>query len=130
VRAAFCRTNSQPLNTNFAPVLIGIGLLTLLSRSIWQAAPMATAFAIIALGATIATANLPQIARSRTIIGVQVFVYASLYLLFVGAFCDAAVRGPSGALTIAQLIDLTVSTGVMASAARSGVAALFRPTEV
>jgi hypothetical protein len=107
-------------------MLIAVGLSVLLAQIYWPVFPVVTAVALIALGATIVTiARLDRTASTRSGIAIHLFVYASLYLLFIGAICDAAIRGSSGGLTLAQTIDLGLSAGVMAFVARLCVTAII-----
>ena len=108
-----------------APALIASGLVVLVAQLCWPALPVATSVSLIALGATIATiARLRGRASLCCCAAIHFFVYASLYLLIIGAICNAAARGPSGGLTLSQTIDLGLSTGVMAFVARTCVAAI------
>lgn len=114
------------LADRIAPALIASGLVVLLAQICWPVFPVASAVSLIALGATIATiARLHRAASLRSGIAIHLFVYASLYLLFIGAICDAVIRSPSGGLTLAQTIDLGLSAGVMAFVARACVAAII-----
>jgi hypothetical protein len=82
--------------------------------------PIVTAMSLVALGATITTlARLQKKASSpRALLAAHFFVYASLYLLFVGAICDASLRGPQRGLSPSQWIDLGLSAFVMSIVAR------------
>jgi hypothetical protein len=100
-----------------APTLIALGLAILLAQIACPQLPVATAFALIALGTSI-TAIL-RCARPAHIIACLV-VYAWLYLLLLGAICDAA----DGQLSISQFADLGLGTGVMAFVARMCIVAL------
>jgi hypothetical protein len=106
-------------------VLIGVGLTIVLMQFIWATIPIATAVALVALGATITTVRISRNTYSPLIVSVHLFVYASLYLLIVAAICDAAFRSSHGGLTLTQLVDLAASTGVMALATRRCVADLI-----
>lgn len=120
--------NSPPSSAldRAAPALMAIGVTVLITQLTWPVFPTVTAVSIIALGATSATiARQRRSASPRTALAIHLFVYASLYLLFIGAICDAASRGPDGGLTLAQTIDLGLSVGVMAFVARTCVAALI-----
>jgi hypothetical protein len=110
-----------------APALIAAGLMVLLAQLYWPVLPVASAVSLIALGATIATiARLHRTASLRSGIAIHLFIYASLYLVFIGAICDAAIRGPDGGLTLVQTIDLGMSAGLMAWVVRACVAVFLR----
>ncbi|MCI0334131.1 MAG: hypothetical protein L0228_13010 [Planctomycetes bacterium] len=105
-----------------APPLIGLGVVMLLMQLCWPLLPVATAVALIALGATFA--NIARRHRSvslRAALAVHLFIYISLYLLFIGAICDAAMRGQQDGLSLLQTIDLGLSAGVMALVVRACV---------
>ncbi len=97
-----------------APLLIAVGIAMLFAQFCWTVTPVATAVAIIALGATITTVSRPHRAVSlRVGIAVHLLVYTCLYLLFIGAICDASMRGPRDGLTFLQGIDFGVSAALM-----------------
>jgi hypothetical protein len=107
-----------------APVLMALGVAMLIMNAGWPAWPVATGVSLIALGATKTLLGRPLSASlPRVAIAVHLFVYASLYLLFIGALCDASIRAPRNGLTLSQVIDLGLSAGVMAFVARTCVAA-------
>ena len=106
-----------------APAFIAAGLAILLTATWWPAMPVVTAMALVALGATATTiARLRGAAAFRTLMAAHLFVYVSLYLLFVGAVCHAALTGPQDGLTFLQGLDLGVSAAVMMLVARLSLA--------
>lgn len=115
------RSNSVLLSPVVAPLLIAIGLAILFVHIAWPALPIAAAFAVIALGASLTTVE--QFRRPAVIVG-HVAVYASLYLLLAGAVYDEAVRNSESGLSTTYLIDLGISAGVMAFVIQWCVAAL------
>jgi hypothetical protein len=126
VRAFLSKLPTPTSAVPTAPTLIAAGLTVLLAQTCWPLIPAVTAVSFVALGATIVTiARLHRTALLRSGITIHLFVYASLYLIFIGAICDAATRGPNGGLTLVQTIDLGLSAGVMAFVARICVAAII-----
>jgi hypothetical protein len=104
---------------------IALGLAMLIVATWWPALPVVTAYAIIALGATLATihrfggaAALPVVAMMHLV------VYGSLYFLFVGAVWHAATRGAQDELVSVHTIDFGFSAVVMAIVVRRSLAAI------
>jgi hypothetical protein len=58
------------------------------------------------------------------VIAVHLFVYLSLYFLFVGAVCHAAIQAPRDGVTFLQALDFGVSVVPMASVVRRSLAAM------
>jgi hypothetical protein len=86
-----------------------------------------TAVSLVALGATLATsARSREHATTRVMLATHLCVYASLYLLFIGAICDAAFRGPQPGLTALQWTDFGLSAAIMAVVAQTCVARIIR----
>jgi hypothetical protein len=106
-----------------APALIGSGLALVVAQLCWPVFPGVSGMALIALGATTSTIAR-KATSSRAFIALHLFVYASLYLLFIGAICDAANRGP-GEVSILQMVDFGASAAVMALVVRTCVAAII-----
>ena len=101
------------------PTLIAAGLTTLLIATWWPAAPIVTGMALVALGATATTiARFQEAAALPLATAVSVFVYLSLYLLFVAAVRHAAMIGPQNGLSIYQGLDFGASVMPMALAVR------------
>jgi hypothetical protein len=108
-----------------APVLIAVGFLVLLAGACWPAMPVVTGMALVALGASVATAHqLRSAPISCVVIAAHLFVYLNLYLLFVGAVCHAATQAPQDGLTLLQNLDLGGSVVPMALVVRRSVAAI------
>ncbi|MEX0613412.1 MAG: hypothetical protein WD738_11930 [Pirellulales bacterium] len=108
-----------------APACIGLGLATLIAAAWWPALPVATAYAFIALGATLATVDrFRGAAALRFLVVTHLFVYVSLYFLFVGAVCHAAISGAQNGLAFLQGFDFGVSAVVMAQVVRLSLAAV------
>lgn len=99
----------------FAPLLIAVGLAILLAQTAIPALPVATAIALIALGASLITLRR---STNRTAIAAHFFIYASIYLLLVGAIYDQAFRSSAKGLTLPQSIDLAISVCLIISVAR------------
>ncbi len=73
-------------NTQTGPGLIGVGLAILFAAAWWPAAPVLTAMAIIALGATdVTVSRLRGTTAALSITILHITTYALLYTLFVGA---------------------------------------------
>jgi hypothetical protein len=127
----FCRhlPSSLAQRSAWGPCLIATGLLMLLMDTGFPLLPVVTAMAVIALGATIAAiARLDGSPYASPALAAHLFVYASLYLLFVGAVCHAAMAGGRGGLSLLQAGDLLISAAVMMLVVRTFLAALTRPT--
>jgi hypothetical protein len=112
--------------TAIGPLLIAAGLAMLLGQVCWSVLPVATALAIIALGTTIETTRGRRRAANHPgLMAVHLFVYTSLYVLFIGAICDASMRRSLGGLSLLEFIDLGMSVGVMVLVARLCIASIF-----
>jgi hypothetical protein len=104
-------------NTQFPPVLIGIGLAILLTSSCWSSAPVVTSMALIALGSTEVT-----VARCRgSVAGLPLLVfhgivYGLLYSLFAGARLHFPTAAHSSGVNNLLMLDLAVSACPMAVA--------------
>lgn len=117
MRVLFSQSSIDAQAARTGPLLIGAGLGLLFIASRWAAAPLATGMAFVALGATIATiARFRRMVSLPMVAAANLFVYSSLYLLFVAAVWHAAVSGPRGRLAFVQGLDLGVSAMVMAVA--------------
>jgi hypothetical protein len=125
LRAASRRTTPSTSSTPIAPLCIGAGISILLAQIVWTTMPVATAFALIALGATVTTTRICKSQSSRICFAAQLLVYSSLYLLVIGAICDSAARSPNSGLTFSQIVDLSLSAIVMANAIRMWAATLL-----
>jgi hypothetical protein len=87
--------------------------------------PVVSAMAMVALGATMATIDrFRGTAALRAGVSAHLFAYASLYFLFVGAVCHAAMAGPQNGLTFLQGLDFGASAVLMTLVVRRGVATL------
>jgi hypothetical protein len=104
--------------------------VVLLAQFVWPVMPVATSVSLIALGATIATITRTANNVSRAQVTLNLFVYVSLYLLLIGAICDASLRGPRNGLTLLQGVDFGVSAMVMALVMRSCIAAIVKSGDV
>jgi hypothetical protein len=96
--------------TYFGPVLIGIGLSILFAAAFWPSAPIVTAMAIIALGATDAIASRYQ--GSVPALPVTILhgtTYMLLYMLFVGARLHVPATAPSSAVSSLAVLDVAAS---------------------
>jgi hypothetical protein len=96
---------------SLAPAIIACGLIILALAAWWPAAPVVTAFALVAMGATCVTAQRyrgkPALAPTMC---VHLAIYGALYALFVGAAIHGAARGTAGS-TLPTSIDLAASLG-------------------
>jgi hypothetical protein len=109
----------------WGPALIAGGLSLLLLAAWWPAAPIVSAMALLALGATGATlARFGGSPSLRPILAVHIVVYAGLYALYFGAACHAANAG--GGIDLARAADLAASVWPMIAALRISFAALRR----
>jgi hypothetical protein len=114
------------LSNRAAATLIAVGLAMLLAQACWTSMPMASAAALIALGATIETVERTRRTSSApAILATHLFVYAGLYSLIVGAIFDTSMRDTLGRLTLSQVVDLGLSAGLMALVVRLCVAAMI-----
>jgi hypothetical protein len=102
-----------------AATLIAVGLAMLFAQACWPSMPMASAAALITLGATFETVERTRRTCSApAVLATHLFVYAGLYSLIVGAILDASMRDPLDRLTLLQVVDLALSAGLMAFAVR------------
>jgi hypothetical protein len=126
MRSLFAKASHWSSPAQAATWLIGAGLVVLLAQTIWPALPALTAVAMIALGATNATIGrwLDNANLCRHLI-LSAVIYASLYLLFVGAVLDAAARTSFGRLELPQTMDLVMSVVVMAIAGHKTVTSIM-----
>jgi hypothetical protein len=108
-----------------APALIGAGITLLIAAACWPVIPVATAVSLVALGATLAVkSRYIGTAMLRGALVAHLLVYSSLYLLFVGAIYDAAMRGPQRGLDLLHRLDMGLSIGVMLIVVRFSIAAI------
>jgi hypothetical protein len=109
-----------------APALIAVGLILLAAATCSPAGPAVTGMALVALGATYATTNrAPNRYALMPIVGLHLFVYASLYVLFVGAVCHGASLAHGDGYPFLLGIDLVGSTIPMALAVQRSVLAIY-----
>lgn len=112
----------------WGPALIAVGLAVLMLSTWWPCAPVVSAMALLALGATYATlARFGHHPALRTILAVHIVVYAGLYALYVGAVCHAA-DSAMGGWSLARTADLAASIWPMLAALRLCLAALRNAT--
>ncbi len=94
-------------NTQFGPVLIGIGLAILFAGAYWPSAPVVTAIAIIALGATDAmVSRFRDSVAALPIIVLHGMTYVLLYSLFVGARLHVPTAAPATCVSGLAILDL------------------------
>jgi hypothetical protein len=106
-------------------LFLATGLAMLLVAALMPGMPTVSAMALVALGATMATIDrFRGTAALRASVAAHLFVYASLYFLFVGAVCHAAMAGPQNGLTFLQGLDFGISAMLMTLAVRMGVVTL------
>jgi hypothetical protein len=116
--------SAPALNARWAPILIALGLAQLAAGIVWHTVPVVTALTLIALGATLATID-----RFRTspalpsVLLLHSAVYGSLYILFIGASLDAAMRADAP-MGWPSVVDLAVSMPLAAAAAGTVLIAL------
>jgi hypothetical protein len=116
--------------TNLASTLIAGGLAILFAASMAAGLPVATAIALIALGASRAIRDGIQcLGWPREFLAAHLVTYTGLYVLVVVAICNVAYGPPDAGLSAAQGIDLGLSAVVMAYATRFCVAALLRRSD-
>ncbi|MEX2317226.1 MAG: hypothetical protein WD669_08745 [Pirellulales bacterium] len=114
------------MRSDSAAAIIASGLALLVAAACWPAAPAVTAMALVALGATSLT--LPRLVHQQNapiLIAAHLFVYVSLYLLFVGAVWHGATAGPRAGWHLWQSLDLLASLWPMALASRLAVTAIL-----
>ena len=93
-----------------ATALIGVGLLTLIVSAFWPSAPVVTAMAIIALGATgVTLARFQGNAALLTIVILHSLTYATLYAVFIGATLNSTHQHSASNFAIWNTLDLTLS---------------------
>lgn len=98
---------------------IAIGLALLLLGSFSPNAPIVTGLAIIATGATEATALRTRLSASTVpLMLIHGTTYATLYALFVGARLHAALAAPGTGASNFAVFDVAVSILPMVFAAR------------
>lgn len=101
------------------PALIAAGLVVLIFASGLSGAPVLTAFAFIALGATEVTlARHHNTARLLPLAILHAITYATLYALFLGATLQAATTSSSRNVHWLVVLDVAASLFPMAIAAQ------------
>jgi hypothetical protein len=96
------------------PTLIAAGLGVLMAAAWLPAMPVTTGAALVALGATGAVVRqFRTSAHLRIALAAHLFVYVSLYLIFVGAVTHAALAGPRNGLSFLKGLDFGMSAGLM-----------------
>ena len=102
--------------------LLAAGLAMLLVAASMPGMPAVSAMAMVALGATMVTIDrFRGTAALRASLAAHLVVYSSLYFLFVGAVCHAAMAGPQDGLTFLQGLDFGISATLMTFVVRMGV---------
>ncbi len=104
--------------------MLAVGLVGIGIHLFWPTMPIATPFAAIALGSTLAIAyQFP----GRVILLVNLFAYASLYLLLLTALADLVGRSQPQGFTLSQIVDLGISAAVILLVCKKCVSrSLFR----
>jgi hypothetical protein len=106
---------------------IAIGLAILISAAWFPIAPVVTAMAITALGATNATfARFQGSPALGPILLLHAVTYLSLYALLIGATLHAAAVASTAGLGVGRSLDLAVSLLPMAIALQRMGGMLFR----
>ena len=104
-------------------LLIAMGLVGLAASAYLPAMPLISAMALVAWGATAALgsrmANSPFVGTAMV---VHLFVYLSLYLVFVGAVIHAAISGPQSGIGAPLILDCGTSAVLMTMVIRKAVA--------
>jgi hypothetical protein len=97
-------------NTQLGPVLIGIGLAILFAAAYCPSAPVVTAMAIIALGATdVMASRFSASTAALPIMFLHGMTYLLFYALFVGARLHVPTSAPTPNVNIPALLDLAAS---------------------
>ena len=110
----------------WAPLAIAVGFAILLAGAWWSSAPVVTAMALIALGATGTTVNRSHSACTfHIVVALHLFVYLNLYFLFVGAVCHASTQAAPGGFNLLRALDLGMSVVPMALVMRGSLAAMI-----
>jgi hypothetical protein len=102
--------SSPPFSQRAGQAFIAVGLAGACGYLLNPSLPIATAVALIALGATIITVR--QFPRC-SLLYVHFAVYATLYLLIVGAMGDLVSRSSATGFSLAQSADLSASAAIM-----------------
>src|SRR6188472_1749086 len=98
---------------------IGLGLAILISAACWPGAPLVTAIAVIALGATDAMIfRFRASTAAAPLIVLHGMTYALLYALFVGATLHVPAAAPSASVSVFVVLDLIASAFPVAIALR------------
>ncbi len=101
------------------PVLIAAGLAILLAASVIQNLPVATGYALVAMGATHSTIGRYRgVPALRCMLLLNFFTYACLYVLLLCAVCDLVSRKAGTGVGLAQPLDIGISALVMVLVAR------------
>jgi hypothetical protein len=116
-------------NTQFSPVLIGVGLAILLAAAYWPSAPAVTAMAIIALGATDAmVSRFRDSAAALPIMVLHGLTYVLLYSIFVGARLHVLAAATTTGVNGLSMLDLAASSFPMTVALSRIFSCLRRST--
>jgi hypothetical protein len=106
-------------------ILAGLMLLAVAFTS--PGLPACTGMALVALGATAATVERLQSSPARgPLLYAHLLIYTSIYLLFVGAALDAAVRTGVPLSGLATL-DVAASLAIVVIAGRDAIRAILAP---
>jgi hypothetical protein len=104
------RYDADMRNAQLPPMLIGIGLVTLLTASHWPTAPVVTAMAIIALGSTdVLIARFRKSVAALQILVLHGMTYVLLYSLFIGARLHVPTTAPMPVVNNLTMLDLAIS---------------------
>jgi hypothetical protein len=124
----FCmREREQILHPADGTAPIAIGLVVLIAAAYMPTLPVTSAMALVAVGATGALCS--QFAKSQlasAAVVIHVFVYVSLYLVFVGAVIHSAMSAPSSDIHFfLMILDLGASALLMAITVGKAVETIY-----
>ena len=110
-------SNSTGRKTTLAPsatACIGLGLALQIAATWWPIAPVVTALALVALGATSATVS--RLANNRAaapLLLAHLAIYSLLYVVYVGAVWHGAHSGARQGWHFWQWLDVALSFAPM-----------------
>lgn len=109
------------------PVLISVGLSTVVAAQIWPALPVVATIVLIGWGAILTLYASPRTARQDALSIINLTVYATLVCLAVIAQTHRASNSPGGRVELLTLVDHSAAIVLLLSLAAHVCRRVFQP---
>jgi hypothetical protein len=95
------------------PLLAGLGLLLIVSFQFWEAAPLATAIALIGRGVVLSIEARPRSSRQETLVVLNLSVYGLLTCLAIAAQSQGVLKIAAAPIRFSMLLDHSLAIVVL-----------------